>query len=103
MHSSFYGYSSISETLDIVERGLRRLGITGPAARPISSLGIRIEVENKRPKAITAEDVDLMRDLTKQGVNQAEIARRVGCTQSTVSKTLNRIGICRRRGRRARA
>jgi DNA-binding NarL/FixJ family response regulator len=102
MNIASYGHgSSISETLDIVERGLRRLGITGYTARPVR-LASGIECENKRPKPITPEDVTLMRHLTAEGVNQAEIARRIGCTQSTVSKTLTRLGICQRRGRKQR-
>lgn len=103
MHSSFYHSSTISETLDIVERGLRRLGISNETLRAPSPAALRV-VEDVKPYAeVTPEMIGEMIRLSGLRLRQAEIARVLGCSQSAVSKHLTRLGIRQRAGRKAAA
>lgn len=103
--SEFFDYStghrsSISETLDIVERGFERLGI--PLNGLVKMTGIApCKAKDPKPYAdVTPAMLMRMVALTQKGLRQAEIASELGCSQSAVSKNLTRLGIRQRAHRR---
>lgn len=85
--------SSISETLDIVEAGLRRLGITSDRAPCRISGAIRITQDMPPVQDVTPAMVERMVALTQEGLTQKQIAEQLGCSQSAVCKNLRKIGI----------
>lgn len=101
---------TVQNCLDIIERGMRRLGInpnapmTRMAARTLSDPHVADEQEKAKARALykrggyelSEHQVARMAELAAGGKTQAEIALEIGCTQSTVAKRLNRLGIRKR-------
>ena len=46
-------------------------------------------------------DYDLLRELVAQGLNNCEIARRLGCGDSSVGRAAERLGLRKRQGRKS--
>lgn len=92
--------SSIHETLAIVERGLRRLGIDPDAPWTPISLRTMDDSDAVREKFkedavrrrgsynLSEHQVARMVQLNRQGMTQSQIAQEIGCSQSAVSKNL---------------
>jgi hypothetical protein len=76
----------------LIERGLKRLGITDDCGPARVHRQIRIVQDTPPGKDITPVMIGDMIRLTSLGYSQAEIARQVGCSQSAVSKNLARLG-----------
>jgi predicted DNA-binding protein (UPF0251 family) len=92
---------TLASCLGVFNRGLRRLGITDEMLQaPPSPATIRIVEDQPPAKDITPEKIQEMVRLSRQNLSQAEIARRIGCSQSAVSKNLTRLGIRQRPPRR---
>jgi hypothetical protein len=101
---------TIASCLGIIERGLRRLGIdphaplTRAAARTMQSdVDTHAQmkaaaIQRRGAYDLSEHQVARMIELAHAGRTQAEIARELGCVQSTVAKRLLKAGI--RRGRR---
>lgn len=86
----------VADCLDIIERGMRRLGITpGPVAIGIGAASHLVKApdpERQCAPITPAQDAEIIR-LTRQGKTQAEVAAIVGCSQGAVSKRLLRMGV----------
>lgn len=97
---------TVARCLGILERGLRRFGID-PRAPVMSALAARTIVAgdlsiHERQKAVALKrrgayelsehQIERIATLSDQGWTQKEIAREIGCNQSTVAKKLLRLG-----------
>jgi DNA-binding transcriptional LysR family regulator len=91
-----HGSSTISETLNIVDNGLRRLGITGnglPANLAKLANLVARTVDRPPNTVLSVASIDRMVELRARGCSQYEIAQALGITQSAVSKRLRQHGI----------
>lgn len=76
----------------MVDQNLRRLGITGrgycaPLKRPVP----RPPVERAPAKTLTAAQVEEMINMYEKRIRQADIAQKLGVSQSAVSKRLRQL------------
>lgn len=90
---SYFAYhppaGTAADLASLIERGMRRLGIApGPVAKPIAPSG---SMPEKRPARSISPEIDAeIRRLRAKNLNQADIAARLGISQSAVSKRLRR-------------